>query len=233
MSLNSEQVEALGELAAHIAGLLPEAVIDTKITRTQELVVRVKRDSIVQVMLTLRDDPLTQFSQLVELAGVDWPEMAERFEVVYMLLSMKNNQRVRVSLSTDEDTPVASITGVFASAGWFEREVWDMYGVLFSDHPDLRRILTDYGFQGHPLRKDFPLTGHVELRYDEDQKRVVYEPVKLVQNFRSFDFLSPWEGMTNQWLPNGGLPNGGLPNGGLPTGVLPGDEKATTSEGKK
>lgn len=222
MTLNTEQVEALGELTAHISALLPDAVLETTLSRTQELVVRIKRDSVVTVLKALRDDGDTQFTQLVELTAIDWPEQAERFEVVYMLLSMKKNQRVRISLTTDENTPVASVTEVYSAAGWFEREVWDMFGVLFSDHPDLRRILSDYGFQGHPLRKDFPLTGYVELRYDEDQKRVVYEPVRLVQNFRSFDFLSPWEGMTNQWLLGQGLP---------------GDEKAKApapaAEGKK
>jgi len=233
MTLNTEQVEALGELAAHIGALLPDDVLETTITRTQELVVRIKRDSVVAVLTALRDDPHTQFSQLVELTAVDWPEEAERFEVVYMLLSMKNNQRVRVSLSTDENTPVASVTGVYGAAGWFEREVWDMFGVLFSDHPDLRRILSDYGFQGHPLRKDFPLTGHVELRYDEDQKRVVYEPVRLVQNFRSFDFLSPWEGMTNQWLVGKGLPGDEKANAPAPAAAPVPAGPVSSPEGKK
>jgi NADH-quinone oxidoreductase subunit C len=146
------------------------------------------------------------FKELVDLCGVDYPERERRFEVVYHLLSLKNNQRIRVKVETDESTPVPSVVELFSTAGWFEREAWDMYGIYFADHPDLRRILTDYGFEGHPLRKDFPLTGHVELRYDDEQKRVVYEPVRLRQDFRTFDFLSPWEG------------------GG---GVLPGDEKAT------
>ena len=140
----------------------------------------------------------------MDVTAVDYPDREERFEVVYNLLSLKQNQRIRVKLSTDESTPVVSATSVFKSANWFEREVWDLFGVFFSDHPDLRRILTDYGFEGHPLRKDFPLTGLVEVRYDEDQKRVVYEPVKLTQEFRTFDFVSPWEGMLH----------------------LPGDEKA-------
>ena len=145
------------------------------------------------------------FKELIDITGVDYPEREQRFEVVYHLLSLHHNQRIRVKVRTDETTPVPSVTPVFRPANWFEREAWDMYGMLFSDHPDLRRMLTDYGFEGHPLRKDFPLTGYVEMRYDDEQKRVVYEPVKLRQDFRNFDFLSPWEG------------------GG---GLLPGDEKA-------
>ena len=170
------------------------------------LVMNVSRDHVVRVLAFLRDDPDMMFKQLVDISGVDYPDRAQRFEVVYQLLSFKYNQRLRVKVQTDENTPVPSVTTVFSSAGWFEREVWDMYGVLFSGHPDLRRILTDYGFDGHPQRKDFPLTGYVELRYDVEQKRVVYEPVKLNQAYRSFDYLSPWEG---------------------PNYVLPGDEKAT------
>jgi NADH-quinone oxidoreductase subunit C len=137
---------------------------------------------------------------LVDLTAVDRPERPERFELVYNLLSLKHNRRVRVKALADESAPVPSATGVFSSAGWYEREAWDLFGIYFSDHPDLRRLLTDYGFEGHPMRKDFPLTGYVEVRYDEDLKRVVYEPVKLKQEFRNFDFLSPWEGM-NQLLP--------------------------------
>jgi NADH-quinone oxidoreductase subunit C len=156
--------------------------------------VKARREGVLRVLGFLRDDPQCLFKQLVELCGVDWPERAQRFDVVYCLLSLKHNQRIRVKIETDELTPVPSAVPVFSVAGWFEREVWDLYGVLFSDHPDLRRILTDYGFEGHPLRKDFPLTGYVELRYDEEQKRVVYEPVALVQEFRSFEFTSPWEG---------------------------------------
>jgi NADH-quinone oxidoreductase subunit C len=159
-------------------------------------------------MRFLRDDAKCQFKLLVDICGVDWPDRAERFDVVYNLLSLKLNQRIRIKLRTDEDTPVPSVTSVFSTAGWFEREAWDLYGILFSNHPDLRRILTDYGFQGHPMRKDFPLSGYVQVRYDEEQKRVVYEPVKLTQEFRGFDFLSPWEGMT----------------------TLPGDEKAKRNE---
>ncbi len=165
--------------------------------------ITVARDSIADVLTILRDDH--QYQQLMEIAGVDYPDRAERFEIVYHLLSITKNQRLRIRVSTDEATPVPSVTGVYPVAGWLEREVFDMYGVVFSDHGDLRRILTDYGFTGHPFRKDFPLTGYVELRYSESEKRVVYEPVKLAQDFRSFDFLSAWEGAQY---------------------VLPGDEKA-------
>ncbi|GAB3115965.1 NADH-quinone oxidoreductase subunit C [Novispirillum itersonii subsp. nipponicum] len=212
MKLTDEQMQALGDLRDHVSSLLGQDLISAEILK-QELIITVVRGSIVKVLTTLRDDVNCRFSQLVELTAVDYPQREERFDVVYCLLSMKHNQRIRVKVSTDENTPVASVVPVFSTANWFEREVWDMYGVFFADHPDLRRILTDYGFQGHPLRKDFPLTGHVEMRYDEDQKRVVYEPVKLVQDFRNWDFLSPWEGMTTRWLP--------------------GDEKATAkAEGK-
>ena len=157
----------------------------------------------------LRDDAKCRFEVLIDICGVDWPARESRFDVVYHLLSPRLNQRVRVKLETDEATPVASVVEVFSAANWFEREAYDMYGILFSGHPDLRRILTDYGFQGHPLRKDFPLTGYVEVRYDDELKRVVYEPVELTQEFRSFDFESPWEG--TQY-------------------VLPGDEKASTGK---
>ncbi|MDF2763121.1 MAG: nuoC [Rhodospirillales bacterium] len=187
--------EALKELSDHIAAAMGAHILSSEI-RHGELMLRVHRDAVARVMKFLRDDANCQFKMLVDLCGVDWPERPERFEVVYNLLSLKQNQRVRVKVSTDEDNPVPSITSVFSAAGWFEREAWDLYGILFSDHPDLRRILTDYGFQGHPLRKDFPLTGFVQVRYDEEQKRVVNEPVNLTQEFRGFDFLSPWEGMT-------------------------------------
>ncbi|MDP9102638.1 MAG: NADH-quinone oxidoreductase subunit C [Pseudomonadota bacterium] len=149
---------------------------------------------IVDLLALLRDNPAYRFAQLIDLCGVDYPERPERFEVVYNLLSLTQNKRVRVKVATDEDTPVPSITAVHPCADWFEREAFDMYGVFFSGHPDLRRILTDYGFHGHPLRKDFPMTGYVEVRWDEALKRVVYEPVKLPQEYRAFDFLSPWEG---------------------------------------
>ncbi|HJS31829.1 MAG TPA: NADH-quinone oxidoreductase subunit C [Alphaproteobacteria bacterium] len=204
--------QALQELGDHIAAALPHQVLSVG-QRLDELSITVNPAAIVMVLTFLRDDANCQFKLLMDVCGVDYPERDKRFDVVYNLLSIKHNQRVRVKLATDENTPVPSVTSVFSSAGWFERETWDLYGVFFSDHPDLRRILTDYGFEGHPLRKDFPLTGFVELRYDNEQKRVVYEAVQLTQDFRSFDFLSPWEGMTP---------------------VLPGDEKAgeTGGEGK-
>jgi len=170
-----------------------------------ELTIVVPAAHIVRVLTFLRDEPTLLFKELVDLCGVDWPEREQRFDVVYHLLSLHHNMRIRVKVHTDELTPVPSVVSVYPTAGWFEREAWDMYGILFEGHPDLRRILTDYGFEGHPLRKDFPLTGYVELRYDEDRKRVVYEPVRLRQDFRTFDFLSPWEGMGE---------------------LLPGDEKA-------
>lgn len=200
MKLTEDQVQALRDLGDHVSAMLAQDVVKAEFMK-DELVVWVLRGSILKVLAALRDDANCLFSQLVELTAVDYPEREERFEVVYCLLSMKHNQRIRVKLTTDEMTPVASATAVFSAALWFEREAWDMYGVYFSDHPDLRRILTDYGFEGHPLRKDFPLTGYTEVRYDENEKRVVYEPVKLAQDFRSWDFLSPWEGMTTQWLP--------------------------------
>lgn len=170
-----------------------------------ELTVTVARDGIVKAMTALRDDPRYLFEVLIDICGVDYPARPERFDVVYHMLSPRRNLRLRVKVTTDEDHPVPSLVDVFAAANWFEREAYDMYGILFSGHPDLRRLLTDYGFEGYPLRKDFPLTGYVEVRYDDAQKRVVYEPVRLNQEFRSFDFESPWEG-TNY--------------------VLPGDEKA-------
>ncbi|MEL7452933.1 MAG: NADH-quinone oxidoreductase subunit C, partial [Pseudomonadota bacterium] len=161
------------------------------------------------VIRFLRDDSECMFETLIDICGVDYPERSERFEVVYHLLSMKLNQRVRLKLQVDEATTVPSVVDLFPAANWYEREAFDMYGIQFSGHPDLRRLLTDYGFEGYPLRKDFPLTGHVEVRYDDLQKRVIYEPVHLTQEYRNFDFLSPWEGMTN---------------------VIPGDEKAVTSD---
>lgn len=192
--------QALKDLGDHIRSALADDVLKTEVV-LGELIVTVSRPAIVRVLTFLRDDTGCQFKQLMDICGVDYPDREERFEVVYNLLSLKHNQRVRIKVTTDEDTPVPSVITVFNTAGWFEREAWDLYGVFFSDNPDLRRLLTDYGFEGHPLRKDFPLTGFVELRYDEDQKRVVYEPVRLTQDFRSFDFLSPWEGMTNVMLP--------------------------------
>lgn len=166
-----------------------------------QIIITVPRDGIVRVLTRLRDDKSFLFEQLIDVCGVDYPEKVERFEIVYALLSVSLNHRVRVKVTTDEDTPVPSVVEIYPSANWFEREAWDLYGVFFSDHPDLRRILTDYGFDGHPMRKDFPLTGYVELRYDPDQRRVVYEPVKLQQDFRTFDFESPWEAITGIQLP--------------------------------
>lgn len=166
-----------------------------------ELCVVVKPAAIVAFLTFLRDDAQCLFKQLVGVCGADYPERPLRFDVVYNLLSFKHNARIRVKVRTDENTPVDSVVGVFNSAHWFERETWDMYGIYFNNNPDLRRILTDYGFEGHPLRKDFPLTGYVELRYDEELRRVVYEPVKLTQDFRAFDYTSPWEGMVDVQLP--------------------------------
>jgi NADH-quinone oxidoreductase subunit C len=204
-------VGALGDLAEAITTAFPDDVIRAEIAR-DELSVDVQAAAIRRILSWLRDEPSALFQELVDLCGVDYPDRPQRFDVVYHLLSIKHNQRLRVRLATDEDTPVPSVTGVFPAAGWFERETWDMYGVLFADHDDLRRLLTDYGFEGHPLRKDFPLTGYVEVRYDEEQKRVVYEPVELKQDWRTFDFLSPWEGAQ---------------------GVLPGDEKADDAAASK
>ncbi|QYE34012.1 NADH-quinone oxidoreductase subunit C [Polymorphobacter sp. PAMC 29334] len=189
---------------ARIEALFGSAVLGVT-EHAGELTVLIVRDAIVDVITGLRDDPDLAFNQLMDLSGADYPERVCRFDVNYHLLSLTKNRRLRVKLHTDDTMPVPSITGVFPVAGWFERETWDCYGVLFEGNPDLRRILTDYGFQGHPFRKDFPLTGYVELRYSEEHKRVVYEPVQLAQDFRNFDFLSPWEGTDY---------------------ILPGDEKA-------
>jgi NADH-quinone oxidoreductase subunit C len=186
----AEKLNALGE---HLAKTLGEALADWEIAYN-ELTLTVTREQIADVIRTLRDDPKCLFTCLIDVCGVDYPSRVQRFDVVYHLLSPQLNHRVRVRTLTDEVTPVPSIIDIFPAANWFERETYDMYGVLFSGHPDLRRLLTDYGFQGHPLRKDFPLTGFVEVRYNEEQKRVAYEPVKLPQEFRNFDFLSPWEG---------------------------------------
>jgi NADH-quinone oxidoreductase subunit C len=170
-----------------------------------ELTLTVERDRVVEALTLLRDGQAFRFQQLVDLCGADYPERPQRFDVVYHLLSLTGNVRVRLKVRTDEETPVPTVTAVYPNADWYEREAFDMYGILFSGHPDLRRLLTDYGFAGHPLRKDFPMTGYTEVRWDEEQKRVVYEPVRLPQEFRRFDFLSPWEGAKY---------------------VLPGDEKA-------
>ncbi|MEM8915462.1 MAG: NADH-quinone oxidoreductase subunit C [Pseudomonadota bacterium] len=186
----------LAELGALIAGEHPNDVASAEIEGVC-LVARVSRNAVVRLLTWLRDDSRTDFAQLIDVTAVDYPSREERFEVCYQLLSLSHNHRMVVKCVTDEDNPVPSASSVYSCATWFEREVWDMYGIFFSDNPDLRRILTDYGFEGHPLRKDFPMTGYVEVRYDEEQKRVVYEPVKLNQDFRTFDFLSPWEGMTH------------------------------------
>ena len=202
--------EKLHELGAAIVGGLGGMVTDFSVT-FGELTIHAEPKSIVQVVTFLRDDPRCQFWSIIDITAVDWPSREKRFDVVYHLLSPRLNQRIRIKAETDEATPVPSIIDVFPGADWFERETYDLYGIPFTGHPDMRRILTDYGFEGHPFRKDFPLTGYVEVRYDETQKRVIYEPVKLTQEFRNFDFLSPWEG---------------------PDYRLPGDEKAEDKLGK-
>ena len=195
------ELEALG---AHTASSLGEAIVH-HVVAFDELTVVARAEDIVRVITFLRDDPQCQFISFIDLAGVDYPGREKRFDVVYHLLSPRLLRRIRIKVETDEQTPVPSIIDVFPAANWFEREAYDLFGILFFGHPDLRRILTDYGFEGFPLRKDFPMTGFVEVRYDDAQGRVVYEPVKLTQEFRTFDFLSPWEGTDY---------------------VLPGDEKA-------
>ena len=196
--------EMLKSLSAHITGRLGPAVVASAISYG-ELTIEADAAEIVTVIRFLRDDAECRFVCFIDICGADYPEREKRFDVVYHLLSPYKNHRIRVKVKADDVTPVPSVIDVFPAADWFEREAFDLYGVLFSGHPDLRRILTDYGFSGHPLRKDFPLTGHVEVRYDDEQKRVVYEPVKLIQEFRKFDYLSPWEGTDY---------------------ILPGDEKA-------
>ena len=196
--------ESLKTLSAHIAEKLGSAVLAGTIAYG-ELTIEVEPAQILKVLRFLRDDAECRFVCFIDICGADYPEREKRFDVVYHLLSPYKNQRIRVKAKADEVVPVPSAISVFPAADWYERETFDLYGVLFEGHPDLRRILTDYGFSGYPLRKDFPLTGHVEVRYDDEQKRVVYEPVKLVQEFRKFDYLSPWEGTDY---------------------VLPGDEKA-------
>ncbi len=189
----------------HLRQLLGSALIDGRVTKDQ-IVIKVPVATVADTLASLRDDNYAAFNQLSDLTAVDYPERPDRFEMVYQLLSMKNNMRMRVLAAVGEGQAVPSMTSVYSAANWAEREAWDMFGIFFAGHPDLRRLLTDYGFEGHPLRKDFPLTGHVEVRYDDTQRRVVNEPVSLVQEFRDFDFLSPWEGMQVQ---------------------IPGDEKAT------
>jgi NADH-quinone oxidoreductase subunit C len=196
--------ETLGQFGATIAGALPGAITDHQVL-FGELTVTANARDIVKVVTFLRDDERCQFLSFVDVTGVDWPGREQRFDVVYHFLSPLHNRRIRVKIPVAENAPVSSIIGVFPGAEWFEREAYDLYGILFTGHPDMRRILTDYGFEGHPLRKDFPLTGFVEVRYDDEEKRVVNEPVRLSQEFRDFDFRSPWEG---------------------PDYVLPGDEKA-------
>ncbi len=187
-------LRTLGEAIATAAGGAVDQV--ELASGGKELVLRARRDQLLVLMRLLRFDARFACEQCVDICGVDWPERAERFEVVYNLLSLAHNHRVRVIVTTDEATPVASVAGIWPSATWYERETWDMYGVVFDGQADLRRLLTDYGFEGHPLRKDFPLTGFVELRYDEELKRVAYGPVQLTQEFRNFDYMSPWEAMT-------------------------------------
>ena len=196
--------EALKELGEHISDSCADMVKSFHV-KHGELTLLAERDSILRLAKFLKDDNQCVFETLIDICGVDYPERSQRFEVVYHFLSMRLNQRIRVKVSTDESAAVPSLTGLHPSADWFEREAFDMYGIRFAGHPDMRRILTDYGFEGYPLRKDFPLTGYTEVRYDDLEKRVVYEPVSLVQEYRNFDFLSPWEGMTKE---------------------LPGDEKA-------
>ncbi|MGY5779225.1 NADH-quinone oxidoreductase subunit C [Rhizobium sp. LEGMi135b] len=196
--------EALNELAAYLTEVR-SALISSSEIKYGELNVTTTTENVIALLTFLRDDAKCGFVNMTDICGVDWPQRAERFDVVYHLLSPKKNLRIRVKVPVGEDQPVPSACGIYPGADWFERETWDMYGVLFTGHPDLRRILTDYGFEGHPLRKDFPTTGFVEVRYDDAAKRVVYEPVELKQEFRNFDFLSPWEGTDY---------------------VLPGDEKA-------
>ena len=191
--------EALNDLAAYLGEKLGNRIENAVVTYG-ELAITVPASVIVEVVTFLKRDAQCQFISFLDVCGVDYPSRPQSFDVVYHLLSPRQNQRIRIKVMTDEDTPVPSITGVFPGADWFEREAYDLYGILFSGHPDLRRILTDYGFEGHPLRKDFPLTGFVEVRYDDEVKRVVYEPVDLKQEFRNFDFLSPWEG-TDYMLP--------------------------------
>lgn len=203
-----EALSGLEAVAGRVRQVMGPAVLDSMILHG-ELTIVAEAQAMPALAMFLRDDGALLFRSLVDVCGADYPNRPRRFEVIYHFLSLHKNMRVRVKVMTDEATPVPSLTGVFACADWYERETFDMYGILFSEHPDLRRILTDYGFSGHPLRKDFPVTGYVELRYDIDQARLVYEPVKLQQQYRKFDFLSPWEGMTME---------------------LPGDEKARREE---
>ena len=203
--------QALKDLANHLDTTLGDYLQSSEI-RLGELTLRVHGDALERIIKFLRDDSACHFEMLVDVCGVDYPDRSPRFDIVYNLLSYNLNQRLRIKVKAGEESQIPSVAEIYPAAGWFEREVWDLYGVFFSGHRDLRRILTDYGFDGHPLRKDFPLTGFVEVRYDDERKRVVYDPVKLPQEFRKFDFLSPWEGAA-----------------AVPT-VLPGDEKADGQE---
>ncbi|MER8722886.1 NADH-quinone oxidoreductase subunit C [Mesorhizobium sp. M1027] len=199
--------QALNDLSTYLGEKLTGRIGEV-VFAYGELTISVEPRDLIEVVTFLRDDPKCQFISIIDVCGADYPSRAKRFDVVYHLLSPMQNIRIRIKVQADEETLVPSITGIYPGADWFERETYDLYGVLFSGHPDLRRILTDYGFEGHPLRKDFPLTGFVEVRYDDEAKRVIYEPVELKQEFRNFDFLSPWEGTDY---------------------VLPGDEKAKTN----
>ena len=198
----------MNDLKEHIEAQLDEAINAASI-ENGELTIDARRTEIMTVISFLRDDPICKFSSLIDICGVDYPNRERRFDVVYHMLSMAHNTRIRIKVTTDETVPVHSINSIFPNANWYEREAFDMYGILFDEHPDLRRILTDYGFEGYPLRKDFPLSGFVEVRYDEERKSVVYEPVNLPQEYRSFDFMSPWEGAKY---------------------ILPGDEKGEAAE---
>jgi NADH-quinone oxidoreductase subunit C len=202
-------MESLAKIGNAVSRALPGA-IRSQALNVGELTLIVERSEIVRVLQFLRDDPACEFKILVDICGVDWPHREHRFDVVYHLLSLTRNRRLRVKVETDETNPVPTVVSIYPAANWLEREAFDMYGIVFGDHPDLRRILTDYGFSGYPLRKDFPLTGYVEVRYDDELKRVVYQPVDLVQEFRDFDFMSPWEGAPH---------------------ILPGDEKAALAPG--
>jgi NADH-quinone oxidoreductase subunit C len=207
MSHSAPRIPARAGIIDEVKAAIGDAFLDAR-DAVDEISIDVRREQVADVVRILRDQ--FEYQQLMEMAGVDYPSRPERFEIVFHLLSITRNHRIRIRVTTDEDLPVPSVTGIFPVAGWLEREIFDLYGVLFDGNPDLRRILTDYGFSGHPFRKDFPLTGYVEMRYSEEQKRVVYEPVRLSQDFRDFDFLSPWEGAEY---------------------ILPGDEKAPQAPG--
>jgi NADH-quinone oxidoreductase subunit C len=209
LQIEAPQAEAAPTLQQIILGNLPEGLVLNIIEKFGQLIVTTSLENITKLVFFLRDNEQCKFQQLVDITAVDYPDHENRFEMVYQLLSLKHNNRITVKFEINDEAIVPSICEIFSNANWLEREVWDMYGVRFKNHPDLRRILTDYGFEGHPQRKDFPLTGFLEVRYDEAKAKVVYEPVKLHQEYRSFDYLSPWEGSPNY--------------------VLPGDEKAKAS----